>query len=347
MAPAPRKILVVRNDKLGDFMLAFPTFATLKQALAGSEIHALVPAYTQPMAELCEWIDKTIVDPGKAAGLQGWWQLRAALTEQHYDAVITLYSTPRIGAAALAAGIPYRLAPATKIAQIYYNHRLRQRRSRSIKPEFEYNRDLALQFLQDWGVAPPDPLPQPPFLRFDAARIDDLRQRFCEEHAIASAHKLVFMHPGHGGSASYLSLEQFTDLAAGLKSPSGHTIVISAGPGEFEIANALRARLADRDVAHRLYVSSQGLANFAAHLAFADVFISGSTGPLHIAGALNRPTVGFYPRTRVMSALRWQTLSVAGKRLAYWPQEPAGEEEMASIDVTPVAREISARFLAG
>ena len=39
------------------------------------------------------------------------------------------------------AHIPHRLAPATKLAQVLYNHRLVQRRSRSQKPEYEYNLD--------------------------------------------------------------------------------------------------------------------------------------------------------------------------------------------------------------
>ena len=38
-----KKILVVRNDKIGDFMVCFPAFAMLKQSLPDIEITALVP----------------------------------------------------------------------------------------------------------------------------------------------------------------------------------------------------------------------------------------------------------------------------------------------------------------
>jgi len=57
-----KKILVIRNDKIGDFMVCFPAFAMLKQSLPDVEITALVPSYTAPLAELCPSIDKVIID---------------------------------------------------------------------------------------------------------------------------------------------------------------------------------------------------------------------------------------------------------------------------------------------
>jgi hypothetical protein len=59
-------ILVIRNDKLGDFMLAWPAFSLIKQQYPDARITALVPAYTQPMAELCPWIDDVIIDDQRA-----------------------------------------------------------------------------------------------------------------------------------------------------------------------------------------------------------------------------------------------------------------------------------------
>ncbi len=41
-----KKILVIRNDKIGDFMLAWPSFAMLKNSLPECHITALVPSYT-------------------------------------------------------------------------------------------------------------------------------------------------------------------------------------------------------------------------------------------------------------------------------------------------------------
>ena len=57
-----KNILVIRNDKLGDFMLAWPALSLLKQQYPDVTITALVPSYTKPMAEICPWIDDCIID---------------------------------------------------------------------------------------------------------------------------------------------------------------------------------------------------------------------------------------------------------------------------------------------
>jgi ADP-heptose:LPS heptosyltransferase len=56
------RILVIRNDRLGDFMLAFPTLILLKQALPTTELHVLVPSYTAEMASACDAVDEVITD---------------------------------------------------------------------------------------------------------------------------------------------------------------------------------------------------------------------------------------------------------------------------------------------
>ena len=48
-----QKILIIRNDRLGDFMLAWPALALLRENLPKAHIAVLVPAYTQPLAEAC------------------------------------------------------------------------------------------------------------------------------------------------------------------------------------------------------------------------------------------------------------------------------------------------------
>jgi ADP-heptose:LPS heptosyltransferase len=340
MSNSPR-ILVIRNDKLGDFMLALPSFALLKQALPEARVLALVPAYTRELAEACPWIDEVVVDPDRTGGWASGVALARQLRGYGFDAAITLYSTARVGLAAWLAGIPVRLAPATKLAQVFYNRRLVQRRSRSEMPEWAYNLQLVRRFLQERGIERPNP--PPPFLQFEAARVAALRDAFCREHGLNPARRLVFLHPGSGGSANNLSLDQYARLAAGLTSADGHGIVITAGPGEAEKAQRLAARL--DGIEHCVYRSQDGLRAFAEHIQFADLFISGSTGPLHIAGALDRPTAAFYPRKRSSTALRWQTLNRAERRLAFSAHAGAAEEEMGSIDAEEAARRISERFL--
>lgn len=342
MSTQRKKILIVRNDKLGDFMLAWPAFACLKQSLPNCEIHVLVNPYTADMAQLCPSIDQVVLDPGANASMSEQLSFSKSLKQQNYAAAITLFSTTRIGWLLLLAGIPYRLAPATKIAQLFYHSRLKQRRSRSEKPEYAYNQDLMIKYLNDSGINSIQQ-PQPPYLEFDAAEIEQIRNTFCQAHQIKPEQRLVFIHPGCGGSANNLSLEQYAELGRNLKSRNGHHIIVSAGPGEIEQAETVADKLGD--TAHTVYHSTEGLKRFAQHIAFADLFISGSTGPLHIAGALNCNTAAFYPRRRSATALRWQTSNQEDKRLSFSPTEAAEQEDMSSIDATAAAKQVSQKFL--
>ncbi|HSN17048.1 MAG TPA: glycosyltransferase family 9 protein [Gammaproteobacteria bacterium] len=334
-----QNILVIRNDKLGDFMLAWPAMAALKSSLPEARIAVLVPEYTAPLARICPSVDEVIVDPR----LQGEWAnagaLAALFKPRRFDAVITLFSRFDTGLAVWRAGIQHRMAPATKLAQIFYNDRVPQRRSRSEKPEYEYNLDLVQCFLMEQGVTI-QPV-EAPYLRFDGSEIDRLKSNFMKEHGIAARSKLVFIHAGHGGSAANLSPEQYAELASRLSAAGAYQAVLSAGPGEEKAAMRLTEML---KVPRTLYISRKGLVEFAKHLAFADLFISGSTGPLHLAAALDRPTAAFYPRRRSSTPLRWQTVNHEDRRLAFTPPDGSGESDMSKVDLDAAAAAIAARF---
>lgn len=335
-----RRILVVRNDKLGDFMLAWPAFRLLKEALPDAEICALVPEYTRPMAERCPWVDRVLIDPGSGSG--PLLKLAGRLRRERFDAVLTLFSTTRIALACRLARIPYRLAPATKVAQLFYNRRIRQRRSRSEKPEYRYNLDLAAQLLADHGIEAAGE-PSPPYLEFPADEVKAIGESLRGALGLSPLGALVFVHPGSGGSAGNLTLGQYAKLCTELRSASGHAIVVTAGPGEEEAAGELAASLGK--LPHMVLPRTASLVDFARHLQAADLFISGSTGPLHIAGALNRRTAAFYPGHRSATPLRWQTLNEEGKRLAFRPPEEGDSTDVSRIDIDEAAAEISRRFL--
>ncbi len=339
--PAP-KILVIRNDRLGDFMLAWPALAWLRASLPEAHITVLVPAYTASLAEICPSLHSVIIDPKQQGDWRNGRALAKLLRPHHFDAVITLFSRFDTGLAVWSAGIGYRLAPATKLAQVFYNHRLKQRRSESAKPEYEYNLDLVKVFLLDHR-SQPAPLPQPPYLHFHETEVSALESEFRNTHRIPGASRLVFVHAGHGGSASNLSLEQYAELIRHLQSRNGHHVVLTAGPGEESRSQALSGLLTG--VPHCLYSSREGLVKFARHLQFCDVFISGSTGPLHVAAALDRCTAAFYPRRRSSTALRWQAVNAAERRLAFEPPAGSGESDMQAIDILSAAAEISDKYL--
>ncbi len=336
----PPRVLVVRNDRLGDFLLAWPALGMLKASLPAVRLAALVPEYTADLARHCPWVDAVITDPGRGSGVRSALALSRRLRAERFDAVIALFSTGRIAAVCALAGIPWRLGPATKVAQLLLTHRVLQRRSRSLKPEFEYNTDLVRAFLGRLRVEP-RPV-APPFLQFPDAEVLEARAALCRSLGIDPAWRLVFLHPGGGGSAPMMPVRSFVGFARALRSDRGHALVVTAGPGEAGVARTLAAGLRDAGVRAFVHESVEGLVTFARRIAAADLFVGGSTGPLHLAGALDRPTVGFYPRTRAGSALRWQTLNSAGRGLAFDPPPGTAPEALEAIDLEQAAARASA-----
>jgi len=104
----------------------------------------------------------------------------------------------------------------------------------------------------------------------------------------------------------------------------------------------LQDRLTANNVKTELAKPLADLAKFARSLVAADMFIAGSTGPLHLAGLHDVPTVGFYAGRRSRPDIRWQTLTQASKRLSFTP--PIGRRtgrDMSLIDMEKAASEIA------
>lgn len=301
------RILVVRNDKLGDFMLAWPALALLKRSLPQASLSVLVPAYTRDLARLCPWIDTVLTDPDDLH----------QLTRDRFDAVLTLFSTGRIGWQVFRGRIPVRVAPATKLAQVFYNHRVVQRRSRSEKPEYVYNLDLAEALLQRLGGHAVDQAA--PYWPLSAEAVSQERVRLAAALRIDPSHPWFFVHPGSGGSANNVSIAQYAELVQqidrrGAALPGPIQWVFTCGPGEEAKAEELQRRCAGLPCV--VYRSSDGLAAFARSLSSAQLLVAGSTGPLHVAGALDVPTVGFFPSKRSATALRWRPCNGPDRTLA-------------------------------
>ncbi|RUR35800.1 glycosyltransferase family 9 protein [Vreelandella populi] len=339
-----KKLLVVRNDKIGDFMLAWPALACLKSASPAPHITVLVPAYTAPLASACPWVDEVMIDPGSQAEQPAQKALLESVKSAQFDALLTLFSTPRIGWLGWRAGIPLRVAPATKWAQVFYNVRIRQRRSRSEKPEYQYNVDLACELLARLSLSL-NALPTPPFWPVDDVQRSAQRKRLTSCIEARPDAPLVVVHPGSGGSAVNLSIDQYAALISNidrqLEGGSANWL-ISAGPGEETAAQTLIDQLADASIKAKHVPASTSVADFAYQLTGADMLIAGSTGPLHIAGCLNIATAGFYPAKRSATPLRWQTCNSADRRLAFSPPASADQQDMSSIDIETAAQQISA-----
>lgn len=194
---------------------------------AGRRNYGIGAFVYQALAELCPSIDKVLVDCGKKADKQSKKQLVADIKAQGFDASICLFSDSYNATLVWKAGIPFRLAPATKISQFLYNHRITQRRSQSAKPEFEYNLDLIRAFLAKQSVPVKEPCA--PYLTFSAEVLNEQKTKLAGALGLDEQKPWLYVHAGSGGSANNLSLEQYCALVAGICEKSAIEVVLTAG----------------------------------------------------------------------------------------------------------------------
>jgi ADP-heptose:LPS heptosyltransferase len=308
-------ILVVRTDKLGDFITALPSMYVLKKYNPQNRITALVAPLNRSLAEACDFIDEVIVDDGKSSILE----LSRKIKEARIDLSVTLFSNTRVALAQFLAGIPSRYAPATKIAQIFYNHRVKQRRSEVKMAEFEYNLALLREVFPDMSLEYPKPL-----LQFDDAK--ELYEKFSQEHGITK--EVVAFHVGFGGSSdANWNLDEYEILIRDMLTQQKYDVVLTFGPDEKALRETMQKRLENEKVV--FYLSNDGIVNFAKLISNFKLFVSTSTGTYHLASLVGCPTMTFFGDSNFASAKRWK--SIGDEKLQKHYMLPQEREKRAEI----------------
>ena len=288
-------ILVVRTDKLGDFITALPTCKVLKKHAPENRIIVCVAPLNESLARACDFIDDVIMDDGKSSVFELSRKLKAVKA----DVSVTLFSNTRVAFAQFLAGIPRRIAPATKIAQIFYTDRVKQRRSEVKMAEFEYNLELLKEFCFDIDLHFEKPL-----LRFDDAK--KVYEDFCKEYGITK--DVIAFHPGYGGSSdANWHVDEYIELVKTTLSPNRFQVVMTFGPDEQKLYDHCKEKLEGFDVI--FYISKDGLVNFAKILSSFKLFVSTSTGTYHLAALVGTPTMTFFGDSLFASSKRWKSIS--------------------------------------
>ena len=317
-------ILVVRNDKLGDFITALPTCKVLKEYDPSNKIAVLVAPLNEELAKACDFIDEVIVDRGESVS-----ELAKRLRKHRFDVSLTLFSNTRVALVQFLAGIPKRIAPATKIAQIFYNHRVKQRRSQVKMAEFEYNLQLAKALFEDISLEYPKPL-----CRFDDAK--EVYAKFCSEYGITR--DAVAFHPGFGGSSdANFTPQEYVEMIESVLEADKYDVVLTFGPDEAKLMAKMELLLQKTLTKHEctektgikvdtdriphpffyqsncgkkvvFYISTEGIVHFAKIISGFKLFVSTSTGTYHLASLVGTPTLTFFADTLFASSKRWKSV---------------------------------------
>jgi ADP-heptose:LPS heptosyltransferase len=123
---------------------------------------------------------------------------------------------------------------------------------------------------------------------------DDARARAASLLAgAADGAAVVVMHAGGGREIKQWSLDRFADVANHLAASYGAIIVLSGDAGDRPLVDAVRAEI-HPSVRCLDLVGRADLVTLAAVLEAADLLVTGDTGPMHLASALDVPLVAVF-----------------------------------------------------
>ncbi|MEQ8791123.1 MAG: glycosyltransferase family 9 protein [Pirellulaceae bacterium] len=300
VAPAEKtsrveRLLIVRNDRIGDLVLTLPTIEAARRALPHARLTVLVGRYTAPLLVDHPDIDQVLVDGGGGARA-----LAAQLRPHCFDAALLINTNTRNALAAWLARIPLRVAWAGKPAgMLLGNRRLRLHRSRPPIHEAEFAR----AFLGRLGVS------DVPKIGVPRLTVDPAARRTAAERIRAQLGDdgpLLGIHPGNKNSAFNWPRENYVRLARELTRHG--RVMVTGGPDEADLLDAFRREVDANPTDRIAYFHDFTLPEMVAALSLQDVLTVSSTGPMHLAAVLGTAVVALFSSHRAQTPMKWAPL---------------------------------------
>ena len=279
-----RRILLVSLDNLGDLVFASALTPLLRERFPESAITLWCKRYTAPIAGLIPGVTRVeSADPfwdrapGRASGrFIPFAQSVMRLRREQFELAVLAAAPWRTAAAVAAAGAERRIGLA---------RRKNARWLTDVLPAEDVTQPVLAEMgrlLVPLGITVPAQLRY----RLDVGPLADRRERIRTE----AGPRPVALHPFASKRNRCVSIAQWIRVAIELANRGYDPLWIGSGDELWEVRRAGGS-------AEWQYVDQIGdgtLADSAAALSLAQLFIGHDSGPLHIAGAFGVPVVGIF-----------------------------------------------------
>jgi heptosyltransferase I len=278
---AEPRFLVLRLGSLGDIVHTFPAVAALRDSFPAAEIVWLTHPRWHFLVESCGLASEV-----RNIETRSLSSLRAAIhgvRHAHWDAAIDYQGLWKSAALPFFGGVKRRIGFSSDTIReagvpLLYTDRVKAKTVHIA----DQNGELSLR-AGARRVAAPFCLRIP---SNDEMAVRAQLQR-------TGIDRYVVLSPGGGWRAKCWPAERFGALCLQVRNALGLRCVVNYGPGEDDLANAVRAASGDADPL--LYNGELG--PLMAMLRHAACIVGGDTGPLHLAIALDTPAVALHGPT--------------------------------------------------
>ncbi|HCV43696.1 MAG TPA: hypothetical protein DGH68_09450 [Bacteroidetes bacterium] len=296
----------------------------LRKRFPDAFISMLLRKYTADLVEGNPYVDELLLydDGGQLVPLD---KMLAVVKERKFDIVIVVYPSLRLAWLMFRAGIPVRVGSGYRYYSFLFDRRVYEHRKDAKRHELEYNLNLLKEL-----DCPVDGAPE--FSLTIHPEVDAKVEGLLASLMIDRAKEIIVVHPGTGGSAREWPAEFFGRLALRFQTDRGAQVLVTGAKGEErKVAEVL---LATKGKAIPL-VGKLSLKELSALIKRSSLFISNSTGPLHIAVAVGTPVVSLFPQATPMSAVRWGPYT--SKKRVLVPDKPIDCAECTNKKEVPCA----------
>ncbi len=289
----PKNILITRTDRIGDVILSLPMASAIKKKYPGCRISFLVRSYTAQLLSGNAFVDETIVliEANGKPDLQR----NISLLKNKFDVVIAAYPTFKLTLIFFLAGINKRIGTGYRWYSFLFNGKVYDHRKKGGHHELEFN----VRLLSQLGINNDVNETNAEFGLFVPPKQKEKIKNDMAGLGIDSAKKIIIIHPGSGGSAVDLPVSTLKNVMQ-ILSKENVEILITGSTGEMEICSSLIVDEKTKNLAGRY-----DLSGLTALIERCDLMIANSTGPIHIAAALGKYVIGFYPKFTAASPERW------------------------------------------
>lgn len=286
-----KNILVVRNDRFGEFLLNIPSFRALKETFVNARLIAVVSSPVRELAVNIPFLDEIIEwDQARRSFLEKI-QFVGLLKKKKIDIAVMLNPVKDFNIFTRLAGIPVRVGYNRKLGFLL-THKLEDKKQLGLKHEVEYNLELVSLI----GAATENKTLS---LILDDSRINELSVYL----DVNNYNNLIAIHPWTSDPVKQWPIQYFRDLAIRLMREQGVSIVIVGGEEELyksaEFFSGIDKNLID-------LTGKTTLMQLAALLKKCRLLISGDSGPMHMACAVGTQVLALF-RNDIpgKSARRW------------------------------------------
>jgi ADP-heptose:LPS heptosyltransferase len=286
-----QKILLVRTDRLGDVILSTPVATALKKKLGDVHVTFLARRYTAEILRCHPHIDEIIEIDGAEIGNREP-RLAQMFRQKKFDLAIMLHPRPQLAWALWRSGIPQRIGTGYRWYSFLFNRRVFEHRKTAARHEAEYN----LRLLQPLGI-------QNAEVEFHFTLPQTEREPIERKlYALGAESKPVILHPGSGGSSRDWPPEYFSNLADLIHHHLEAQVILTGAAEEADLINGILQKATTKPLS---LCGRLTIIELAVLCQRAAVFVSNSTGPLHLAVMVGAPVVAFYPPIQACRPERW------------------------------------------